>query len=48
MFGHTWVTVLGIIVLAAIGAYAKIDTQWAIVALAGGHGAAAAYDGRSK
>ena len=48
MKSHTAITVLTIAALIAIGIYAKIDVQWALVAIAGAHGGTAAFDGRNK
>lgn len=48
MRSHTAITVLAIVLLAAVGAYAKIDVGLAIAMVAGAHGGTAAFTGRNS
>jgi hypothetical protein len=45
---HFAITIVSIVALAAIGVYGHLDPTWGIVALATGHGATQALDGRPR
>jgi hypothetical protein len=44
---HTAITILALLLLAALGLYAKMDTSWAMAAVCGAHGGANAMSERA-